>query len=72
MENLFAVLNQEGVKIVASSRTGSTEVYQSNDGRLKEMETAIGIIGILAASTVAGVIMYFIAKWARGKQGGTK
>jgi len=38
----------------------------------KGMETAIGIIGILVASTVAGVIMYFIAKWARGKQGGTK
>lgn len=32
MKDLFELLNRQGVTIVASSRTGSTEVYSAEDG----------------------------------------
>ena len=38
MENLFLAANEEGVTILAASRSASTEVYRLNDGRLVLVE----------------------------------
>jgi hypothetical protein len=38
MEDLFKLANEVGVTTVASSRSGATEVYRLNDGRLLEVQ----------------------------------